>query len=155
MPEERIFTIRGKNPAANTHRKIQLSSYDPKAQYLIMEFKIMPAGTALNADCYGIVTMGKNSNIDPSDPNFADQNQIAWAHHTVEQNVPPGVGQSSTISNFEVNDEKIFAYDVWLHTEETKGAHAVNYFIKIRRYDVNDVAGSVASLRQFQYNQIE
>jgi hypothetical protein len=155
MPEDRIYTIRGQNPAGVTHRKIQLSSYDPKAEYQIIEFKLMPAGTAVNADLHGIITMGKNSNIDPSDPDFADQNQIAWSHHTVKTPVPPGAGESSLISNYEVNDDKIFAYDVWLHTEEAKGAHAVNYFIKIKRYYVSDVAGSIASLRQFQYNQIE
>ena len=155
MPEDRIYTIRGQNPAGVTHRKIQLSSYDPKAEYQIIEFKLMPAGTAVNADCFGVITMGKNSSIDPSDPDFADQNQIAWTHHTVKTPVPPGVGESSVISNYEVNDEKIFAYDVWLHTEEAKGAVAVNYFIKIRRYHVGDVTGSIASLRQFQYNQIE
>jgi len=155
MPEDRIYTIRGQNPAGVTHKKIQLSSYDPKAEYQIVEFKLMPAGTAVNADCFGIITMGKNSNIDPSDPDFADQNQIAWSHHTVKTPVPPGVGEASLISNYEVNDEKIFAYDVWLHTEEAKGAAAVNYFIKIRRYYVSDVTGSIASLRQFQYNQIE
>mgnify|MGYP005824921445 CR=1 FL=1 len=155
MPEERIFTIRGKNPAANTHRKIQLSSYDPKAQYLIMEFKIMPAGSPQTCDLHGLITMGKNSNIDPSDPDFSDQNQIAWAHHSVRQPVPPGVGESVSFYNYEINDEKLFAYDVWLHTEDALGNNDVNFFLKIKRYSVGPQAGSIASLRQFQYNQIE
>lgn len=152
MPSERIYTIRGQNPAATTHQRIQLSSYDPKAQYAIVEFKIMPAGTPLNCDQYGILTMGADNNTDPSDPDFSNQNQIAWAHHTVRQPVPPGLGESTIISNYEVNDEKLFAYDIHLHTEDTKAANAVNWFLKIRRYYVSDVAGSVASLRQFQYN---
>jgi len=155
MPEDRIYTIRGQNPSGVTHRKIQLSSYDPKSEYQIVEFKIMPAGTAVNTDQYGIITMGKNSSIDPSDPDFADQNQIAWAHHTIRTAVPPPVGESSQISNYEVNDEKIFAYDVWLHTEDKLTSNPVNYFIKVKRYYVTDVTGSIASLRQFQYNQIE
>lgn len=152
MPSQRVYTIRGQNPTGTAHRKIQLSSYDPESQYMIMEFKIMPAGSATNCDQYGILSMGKDDNIDPSDPDFGDQNQIAWAHHTVEQSVPPGVGQSSTISNYEVNDEKLFAYDLWLHTEDTKGANAVNWFVKIMRYDVGAVPASIASLRQYQYN---
>ena len=95
--------------------------------------------------------MGKDDSIDPSDPDFSDQNQIAWAHHSIRQPVPPGLGESSVISNYEVNDEKLFAYDLWLHTEDTKGANAVNWFLKIKRYGVNDVTGSIASLRQYQY----
>ena len=132
MPEERIYTIRGQNSSSVAHRLIQLSSYDPTATYMIVDFKIMPAGTPTNCDQYGILTMGKDNNIDPSDPDFSDQNQIAWAHHSIRQPVPPGVGESSVISNYEVNDEKLFAYDLWLHTEDTKAAAAVNWFLKIK-----------------------
>lgn len=155
MPEERTYTIRGQNPSGTTHKKIQLSNYDPKAEYLILDFKIMPAGTPTNSDCYGIVTMGQNSSIDPSDPDFADQNQIAWAHHTVMQRVPPGVGEGVLLNNYEINDEKLFGYDIWLHTEDVLGNEAVNYFLKIKKYNVDAVTGSIASLRQFQYNSIE
>ena len=152
MPSERIYTIRGQSPSGTTHKLIQLSSYDPEAQYQIMEFKIMPAGTPSNCDLYGVLTMGSDDALDPSDPDFADQNQIAWAHHTVKTRVPPGVGESSDISNYEINDEKLFAYDLWLHTEDAKGANAVNYFLKIKRYNVGAVPASIASLRQYQYN---
>ena len=155
MPEERIYTIRGKQPSALTHKKLQLSSYDPKAMYVIEEFKVMPGGTPTNSDCYGILSMGKNDNIDPSDPDFSNQNEIAWAHHSVRQPVPPGIGESVTISNFECNDQKLFNYDIWLHTEDTTGAEEVNYFIKIRRYKTGAVEGSIGSLRQFQYNEQE
>ena len=152
MPSTRVYTIRGQNPAAVTHKRIQLSDYDPTAQYEIIEFKIMPAGTPTNADVYGVLTMGADNALDPSDPDFSNQNQIAWAHHSIRQPVPPGLGESSVISNYEVNDGKLFAYDLHLHTEDTKAAKAVNWFIKIRKYSVSEVAGSIASLRQFQYN---
>ena len=156
MPTERIYTIRGQNPATATHKKIQLSSYDPTAQYQIIEFKLMPAGTATNTNQYGILTMGKNDTIVPSDPDFADQNQIAWAHNSIRTSEPPAIGESqSNMSNYEINDEKIFAYDLWLHTQDRLAANAVNYFIKIMRYSVSEVAGSIASLRQFQYNEIQ
>jgi hypothetical protein len=152
MPKERVYTIRGRNPAATTHTRIQLSSYDPKQMYQIIEFKIMPAGTPQNSDCYGIITMGKDNGIDPSDPDFADQSQIAWAHHAVRQPVPPGIAESVIFSNYEVNDEKIFNYDVHLHTEDALGNEEVNYFIKILRYSTSAVEGSIGSLRQYQYN---
>jgi len=153
MPEERIYTIRGRNPSGTTHSKVQLSSFDPTDQYLIIDFKIMPADTATTTDCYGIVSMGKNDNIDPSDP---DLNEIAWAHHTLWQNgtALPGA-ESVTISNFECNDDKIFAYDIWLHTEDKLNNSEVNWFLKIKKYKTSPVAGSIASLRQNQYNDQE
>ena len=152
MPEERIFTIRGKQPAALAHKKIQLSSADPRAQYSIIEFKIMPAGTPLNSDQYGIITMGQNNNIDPSDPDMGDQNKIAWAHHSVNQPVPPGIAESVKIYNYEVLDEKLFAYDVWLHTEDVLNAEEVNYMIKFKRYSTNVEAASISSIRQYLVN---
>ena len=85
MPSERVYTIRGKQPSALTHTKLQLSSYDPKAMYVIEEFKVMPAGSPTKADAYGCVSMGKNDNIDPSDADFSNQNEIAWAHTGVWQ----------------------------------------------------------------------
>ena len=152
MPSERVYTIRGKQPAALTHTKLQLSSYDPTAMYVIEEFKVMPAGDVTNSDCYGTISMGKNDNINPSDPDFSNQNEIAWSHHAVRQPVPPGIAESVTISHFEVNDEKLFNYDIWLHTEDLLGREEVNYFLKIRRYSTSAVTGSIGSLRQFQYN---
>jgi len=155
MPEERIYTIRGISPATETHTKIQLSSFNPKDQYLIVEFKIMPADSVAT-DCYGIVSMGKNDNIDPSEPNFSNQNQIAWAHHALWHTGTALPGSESVVqSNFECNDEKIFAYDIWMHTVDVMDNSDVNWFLKIRKYDTSAVAGSIASLRQNQYNNQE
>jgi len=159
MTESRIYTIRGQNPAAATHKKIQLSRFDPTEQYEILEFKIMPAGTgfgaATNSDCYGTISMGKNDNIDPTDPDFTNQNEIAWTHHSVMQRVPPGIVEGIQISNYEVNDSKIFAYDIWMHTTDRLLGSGVNWFLKIKRYKTTEVSGSIASLRQNQYNDQE
>ena len=158
MPSERVYTIRGKVEPRLTHQVIQLSSYDPKAMYVIEEFKLMPAGTDIaavaNTDAYGTISMGKNDNIDPSQPDFSNQNEIAWAHHAVstESTIPPVAG---VISNYEVNDEKLFNYDVWLHTVDTLNTNYINYFMKIRRYKTGAVEGSIGSLRQYQYNDQE
>jgi len=153
MPSERIYTIRGKNPAGLTHTKIQLSSFDPTMQYVIEEFRIMPADTATVTDCYGSISMGANDNIDPTDPDFSNQNEIAWAHHSLWQNGTALPGSESVISsNFECNDEKIFAYDIWLHSEDKMDNSEVNYFLKIRKYNTDAVTGSISSLRQNQYN---
>jgi hypothetical protein len=156
MPSERVYTIRGKVPKALTHTKLQLSSYDPKSMYVIEEFKVMPAGSPTKADCYGTISMGKNDNIDPSDPDFSNQNEIAWAHTGIWQTgtaLPASEGV--VISTQEINDEKLFNYDIWLHTEDNVGAEEINYFIKIRRYKTGAVEGSIGSLRQYQYNDQE
>ena len=155
MPSERVYTIRGKNPAATTHTRLQLSSYDPKVMYEILEFKVMPAGTPTNSDCYGTITLGQDDTIDPSDPDFGNQNEIAWSHTAVRQPVPPGVAESVTISSEEVNDSKLFNYDVHLHTRDALNAKEVNYFLTIRKYTVSDVTGSIGSLRQYQYNSAD
>jgi len=160
MPSERIYTIRGKNPSAITHKKIQLSSFDPTDQYLIVEFKIMPAADltlgSVVTDCYGTVSMGKNDNIDPSEPDFSNQNEIAWAHHTLWHNGTALPGSESVMqSNFEVNDDKIFAYDIWMHTVDVMDNCDINWVLKIVRYKVSEVTGSIASLRQNQYNDQE
>jgi len=155
MPEQRIYTIRGKRPAAVSHGRIQLASFDPKMMYQILEFKIMPAGTPTQADQYGVITLGQKNSADPSDPDFSDQNEIAWAHHSIRQPSPPGVGESVSFYNYEVNDEKLFNYDVHLHTVDATGNEEVNYFIKILRYRVSAETGSIGSLRQFQYNTSE
>lgn len=153
MPEERIYTIRGKNPSGITHHKIQLSAFDPTQQYVIVEFKIMPAQTSAVTDCYGSVSMGENDNIDPTDPDFTNQNEIAWAHHSLWQNGTALPGSESVVqTNFEVNDEKIFAYDIWMHTEDVMDNSEINYFLKIKRYKTDAVSGSISSLRQHQYN---
>jgi len=152
MPEERTFTIRGQNPAATTHTKIQLSTHTPMNQYLIVDFKIQPAGTPTNSDCYGIITMGKDDAIDPSDPNYADQNEIAWSHSSVRQPVPPGIAESVSFYNDSLHDIKLFAYDIWLHTEDALNAEAVNYYIVIKRYRTSAEAGAITSLRQYMYN---
>ena len=157
MPEERIYTIRGKRGPGISHHQLQLSSYDPHRMYQIIEFKIMPAGNPTQADCYGIISMGKNDNIDPSDPDFSNQNEIAWSHHAVTQPVPPGIVESVSFYNYEINDEKLFNYNIWIHTKDAlhnPPAHTgedINYFLKIKRYDVGAVQGSIGSLRQNQY----
>jgi hypothetical protein len=153
MPSERIYTIRGIAPAATTHQKVQLSSFDPKAQYEILEFKIMPSDNPGNSNCYGIVSMGKNDNIDPSAPDFSNQNEIAWAHHSVE--TAGGPGQSIKFYNYEVNDSKLFAFDIWMHTQDRIGTSRVNWFLRIKKYATDSVSGSIASLRQNQYNDQE
>jgi len=153
MPEEGIYTIRGKNSPSKQHKRIQLSRFLPTDQYVIVEFKIMPQGERIT-DAYGTISMGKNDSIDPAAPDFSNQNEIAWAHQLQWQNgtALPG-SESFVLSNYEVNDDKIFAYDIWIHTVDVLDNSDINWMLKVRRYHVSEVTGSIASLRQNQYNQ--
>ena len=146
---ERLYTIRGRNGPSLTHHKIQLASFDPTKQFAIVKFAIMPGGTPQQSDCSGMITMGQDDTINPSDPDFGNQNQIAWAHHTVRQPSPPGIGESVALYNYELIDIKLFAYDIWLHTVDTLGNESVNWYLEIKKYSTSDVAGSITSLRQF------
>jgi hypothetical protein len=146
----RTYTIRGKAPAAQTHTKIQLSSYDPKMQYKIVEFRIAPAGNPTQFNGYGILTVNAQDGLDPKDWNFAAQNQIAWAHNTVRQPVPPGIGESISMYEQNFSDyDRWFNYDIWLHTEDQTGNEEVNYYIKIYKQDTSAAAGAISSLSQY------
>jgi hypothetical protein len=153
MPREkyyhREFTLRGKNTAAQSHNHLQLSSYDPKAQYEIVEFYVSSANTDLASNCTGTLTLGKDNTIDSSVPDFSDDNQFAWSHYVAWQNVPPGIGEQFIISKNSTKDDILFNYDVWLHTKDNVGVSDVNWFIKIREYRTSAEAGSISSLRQF------
>jgi hypothetical protein len=150
----RTYTIRGQNPKGLTHSKIQLSTYDPKMMYRIVNFKIMPAGNAKQFNGYGVLTINKNDALDPTDPDFADNSQIAWAHSAVRMSVPPGVGESITMSYDDARDrDRWFNYDLWLHTQDEAGNEAINWYIEIYKEDVNAVSGSITSLVQQMADQ--
>ena len=108
----RVYTIRGKAPAARTHSRIQLSSYDPTTQYKIIEFKVVPAGNPSQTNSFGILTINEQNSLDPRDFDFAAQSQIAWSHTSVRQSVPPGIGESIQMYEQHYADyDRLFNYD--------------------------------------------
>jgi len=145
----RTYTIRGKVPSSITHTKIQLSSYDPKVQYQIVDFRIMPAGQT-PCDLNAILTINENDAVDPTKRDFAIQNAIGWVRYTAWSNgtALPGA-ESVQQSYFESFDDRLFNYDIWLHTEDALDNEEINYLIKIYKQDTSAVAGSISSLSQF------
>jgi hypothetical protein len=156
MPREkyyhREFTLRGREKAAQSHNLLQLSSYDPTAQYEIVEFYVSSANTDLASNCTGTLTLGKNNSLDSTTPDFNDDNQIAWSNYQAWQNVPPGIGEQFIISRNSTKDDILFNYDIWVHTKDNVGVSDVNWFIKIREYRTSAEAGSISSLRQYLVN---
>jgi len=146
----RTFIIRGKAPAAQTHTRIQLSTHDPTVQYQIVDFRIAPAGNPAQFNGYGVLTLNKDDNKDPRDWNWSAHREIAWAHSSVRQPVPPGVGESVTMYEQHYADlEKWFNYDIFCHTQDALGNEEVNYMIKIYKRDTSAAAGSISSLSQY------
>ena len=96
--------------------------------------------------------MGKNDGLDPMTPNFGNQNELAWATYSVRQPVPPGIGESFLSYETHLADIKLFAYDVWLHTEDSLGNSDVNWYMEIERYITSKEAGSISSLQQHLVN---
>jgi len=150
----RIITLRGQSPAALTRTKLQVSTYRPTIQFQILDFRVVaaePSATEGN-DISGILTMAENSAIDPSNPDFSDQEQIAWSHYArfLDAGAPaPGVDKSPIITTDKILDDKWFNYDLWVNTEDAMANSAVNWFIKLAKFDTSDVAGSISSLRQY------
>ena len=146
----RTFIIRGKAPAAETHTKIQLSSYDPTVQYQIVDFRVSPAGNPAQSNCYGVLTLNKDDGKDPKDWNWSRQREIAWAHSSVTQSVPPGIGESIQLyEQYYADLDKWFNYDIFCHTEDATGNEEVNYMIKIYKRETSAAAGSISSLSQY------
>ena len=96
--------------------------------------------------------MAENTAIDPSDPNFSDQEQIAWAKYArfLDAGAPaPGVDKSPIASESSLVDDKWFNYDLWVNTEDAMANSAINWFVRIAKFDTSDVSGSISSLRQY------
>ena len=146
----RTFVIRGKAPAARTHTLIQLSSYDPTEQFQIIDFRIAPAGNPAQFNGYGVLTLNRDDAKAPKDWNWSAQREIAWAHSSVRQPVPPGIGESISMYDQHYADiDKWFNYDIWCHTEDQLGNEEVNYMIKVYKQKTSKEAGSISSLSQY------
>jgi len=152
MPDPRIFTVRGQVPAAEKHTKIQLSMFEPTHQYQIIEFKITSAALNVVATPNAILTMGRADATDPNSPDYADQNQLAWANYYTWRTGTALPGSETLVTSYNGQiDDKLFAYDLWLHSEDKEDNANINWFIKVLRYETTEVMGSITSLRQHLY----
>jgi hypothetical protein len=158
VAHSRTYTIRGKHATGASHTKLQLASYDPTVQYQIVEFKIMPASVGAPSsgpdvcDCNGILTLNRQDSIDPLEPNFERQTELAWARYSVsDSNNPPSPGVDNNVGlyNSEIVDDRWFNNSIWCHTQDRLGNVEVNYFVRILKIKTTEVAGSISSMRQY------
>ena len=155
-PEQlrRIFNMSGKVPNAGTstptHKRIQVGWPKADYSYAIVEFRVYPSNTNVNAQLNGTITLAKDDNLDPSTPNMDNTNELAWATYNQQQGVPPGIGESLTISTTGlIDDENYFDRNIYLHAVDEAGTQDINYWIKLAEFRTKPEVGGIIMLRQF------
>ena len=145
-----MFTYRGVAPATERHEQLQFSVKSPNRQYAIVDFQVRPQSLELASTCSGILTMSKNDNIDPLVPTYSDNSEIAWAKSSTDISVPPALGEvPSFFSDSVVDQDRLFNYDLWLHTQEVTGNVQINWIITLAEFRTTSKTGAISSLRQF------
>lgn len=151
---ERTYTIRGQLSGASTqHQKIQLAWYDRNYLYQIDEFKVFPDTPDTVGAVSGLLSKGKDDNLDPTDWNVEDESIVAWNQNIRFQRVPPGVAELIEISQDGwIDYDNPFGYDLWVHTQSANTGQNVNFYIKISKHKVSGNASIVNDLDQYALN---
>jgi len=152
IKQKRIFNMSGRM-ADGEHRQLQIGQMHMETAFVILDFKVWPTETDRNCQLNGTLTMKRDDAIDPSEPSFKDTNQFAWTSYNIcDTNVipAPGITPCSIISSgTHIDDEKYFAQDIHVHTNDAVGTQGINYWIKIAEFDTPPDVGSLIQLRQF------
>lgn len=150
----RIFNMSGKLPNAGksvpTHKRIQVGWPKANYSYAIVEFRIYPSNTNVNAQLNGTITLAKDNDLDPTTPNMKNTNELAWYTYNQQQGVPPGVGESLVIStNGLIDDENYFDRNIYIHASDEQGTQDMNYWIKLAEFKTKPDVGGIVMLRQY------
>lgn len=150
----RTFNMSGKLPSGGksvpTHKRIQVGWPKADYSYAIVEFRVYPSNTNVNCQLNGTITLAKDDNLDSSTPNMDNTNELAWATYNQRQGVPPGVGESLTISKTElIDDENYFDRNIYLHAADEQGTQDINYWIKLAEFRTKPDVGAIVMLRQY------
>ena len=150
----RTFNMSGKLPSAGksvpTHKRIQVGWPKADYSYAIVEFRVYPSNTNVNAQLAGTLTLAKNDSLEPGSPNMDDTNQLAWSTYNQHHGVPPGVGEANVISESGlIDDENYFDRNIYLHGVDEQGTQDINYFIKLAEFRTKPDVGAIVMLRQY------
>ena len=150
----RTFNMSGKigsgTSGTPTHHRLSIGHMKTDKVYAVESFRVYPSVTNVNSQINGTLTLTRDDNIEPKNPNFSDTNQYAWSSYNIHAPVPPGVTESFTISqSSHVDDEKYFKMDLHLHVVDENSAGDINYFVKITEYDAPPAVDSIVQLDQF------
>jgi len=156
MPENKQFKIKRiyNFTSSPTFRRLDLGASNDYS-YQVKEFRVYPADYISNASLSGVLTLAKDTGIEPGSPSFKNTNEFAWANYSITNNnvIPaPGVVQGVVTSHTElIDDEVYFDSDIYLSVVNEIGTMDVNYFIKIIEFTVRPAVGAL--IMQSQYGQ--
>jgi hypothetical protein len=152
--EARTYSIRGAlSGAALAHEKIQLAWYDENYLYRILDFRVFSTLPTRAATVTGLLSKGKDDDLDPEYLQLEDESVIAWSEQIRRTPIPPGLNEEPTASGDSwIDADSSFGYDLWVHTNSTSDAVDVNYYILIERMHVKGAARLVNNLEQYGLN---
>lgn len=150
----RTYSIRGQlSGAALAHEKIQLAWYNDDYLYKILDFKVYSTLPTRAASVTGLLSKGKDDNLDSEILDLEDESCIAWSEQIRRTPVPPGLAEEpSAYRDGWIDADSSFGYDLWVHTNSTSDAVDVNYYILIERTHVKGAARLVNNLEQYGLN---
>jgi hypothetical protein len=152
--DAKMYSIRGQlSGAALAHEKIQLAWYDENYLYKIKDFKVFSSLPTRAATVTGLLSKGKDNNLDPEILDLEDESVIGWSQQIRRTPIPPGVNEEPTASQDAwIDADSAFGYDLWVHTNSSTNAVDVNYYILIERIHVTGSSRLVNNLEQYALN---
>lgn len=150
----RTFNMTGKmdnqGKSVVGHKTLYIGTMKADKIYRILDFRVYPSNTNVNCQLNGSITYKSISSTEPQNPDFSSTSELAWSTHNQQQGVPPGVGESLTISkSFHKDDERFFKKDLHLYTVDEQGTQDINYYVKIGEFDASADVASIVQLIQY------
>ncbi len=138
------YTTRGKITTDETLNRIILFDGRFDTAYRVVEFVIAHSNTTQTAgDTFAAKLLTDDDSSTGVGWNWENNEEIAWAMYTSDAN--------STIAptNFNLVDpDNLVVQDLYIIADEGTGdVKAVNYFIRLEKYDISDSQGVLAMVR--------
>ena len=150
----RTFNMTGKmdnqGKSVVGHKRLHVGDMRAGKVYAVLDFRVYPSATNVNAQLNGTLTYKEVSSTEPQNPDFTSTSEISWSTHNQHHGVPPGVGEANTISESSFkDDERYFAKDLHIYTVDEQGTQDINYYVKIGEFDTPEDISSIVQLIQF------
>ena len=137
------YTVRGKvDTPANSDTYIErINLFDGRfdTAYKVVEFVIYPETIVLD-DCVGILTTSEDTIPSAYVWDWGDNRQIAWSYAGT-------VSFGNQTNNPVVDPDNLVVEDLYIHARNSASSSAVNYFIRMEKYDITDSQGALAMVR--------
>jgi hypothetical protein len=134
------YTVRGQLEELGVER-IQLFDGRFDTGYRIVEFQIAPKRPADALDGYG--TLGtEEGTLSGGTWDWSDNTQLAWSSFS-----EGGGGYSPNNVISIVDPDNLIIEDLYIYANSSSTSQAINYMIKLEKYDITDWQGAVTMVR--------